>query len=236
MPQPIIELPCIAIDSPQQLKVSLPFGGELRALTNIADGPPTNCALAHSLMLQVAPLLGSMTCIMNILKVIAALKNFVSSPPTPSSISDMVKAIDGVADCLGIVLGPIPICKMVKDILLLIVAYLSCLIEALDSILKFQASIDLTAAQGNPLLHDSLICAQDNANATMKSLQDAMVGIGPLIEMVNTTLSIVGQDPIALPPMTATTPSAASLIAADPLKPFRDVVQTLNTVANALPC
>lgn len=234
MPKPIVDIPCISLQSSKPLTVRLPFGGELRSLTNIADGPPTDCALAHSLMLQVAPMLGSMACMLNILKVIAALKNFVSS--TPPNPKDLIDAIEKLSDCLGIVLGPIPICKMVKDILLLIIAYLSCMIQALDSLLQFQLSVDLNAAQGNPVLLASLECAQNNAQVTMQSLTEAMAGIQPIIDMANTALEIVGQEKISLPPMTASTPTAASMIGQDPLKPARDVVQTLRTVANALPC
>ena len=145
-----------------------------------------------------------------------------------------------MAGCLDIVLGPCPIVSMVRDILRLILSYINCMIEAIESLLNFQLGIDLNAANGNPVLLDTLVCAQNNAETSMGSLNDAMTGIMPLIDLVNICLSIVGQDPIELPDLSATTPSAADLLAgADPLAPVksvRDVLQTALEVLDQVPC
>jgi hypothetical protein len=235
MPQPIVEIPCISLKPAKPLKISLPFGGfELRSITNIADGPPTDCSLAHSLLLQITPMLGSMACLLKVLKVVSALKATAESGFIKAG--DLITAIGDMADCLKIVLGPIPICTMVKDILLLIIAYLSCVIQAADSILHAQIGIDLNAAQGNPVLLASMKCAQENTQTALSGVTDAMVGLQPIIEMVNMALSIVDQDPIALPPLAMATPTAASLLEEDPLKPARDIIETLKTIAQALPC
>jgi hypothetical protein len=219
-------LPCVEVPKPDPLKVSLPFGGELKAMVDPSLGPPTDCTLAHSLMLQLTPLLGSMACLLKVLNVVAALKEFANTLQPGKLIS----AIDDMSGCLNIVLGPIPIACMVVDILRMILAYINCMIEAVESLLNFQIGIDLNAANGNPVLLDSLICAQNNANATMASMSQGMQGIQPLIQLVNMCLSIVGQDEIVLPDMSASTPTPAELLeGADPLEPIkavRDVIQT----------
>jgi len=231
-------LPCVEVPKAKPLTVSLPFGGELKSMIDPSLGPPTDCTLAHSLMLQLTPMLASMACGFKVLKVIGAMQKFFDSKTPPdlvSNASDVATAISDMKDCIDIVLGPIPIVCMVCDILRLILAYINCMIEAVESLLNFQLGIDLNAANGNPVLLDSLICAQKNANASMESLNQGMQGIQPLIQLVNMCLSIVGQDEIVLPDMSASTPTAAELLdGADPLAPFKSVRDVLQTVLEVL--
>lgn len=234
------QIPCPDIPKVEPFTVSLPFGGQLQSLVNIADGPPTDCALAHSLMLQLTPMLASMHCLFKVLQVVSSLKDFISSPLNPQNAGKVIEAIDGMAGCLDIVLGPCPIVKMVRDILQLILGYINCMIAAVESVLNFQLGIDLNAAQGNPVLLDAMLCAQSNAETSMASLTGAMQGIKPLIDLINMLLEIVGQEPIELPDLSATTPSPAELLAgADPLEPVkkvRDALQIAYDALKAVPC
>jgi hypothetical protein len=228
-------LPCVEVPKAKPLTVSLPFGGELKSMIDPSLGPPTDCTLAHSLMLQLTPMLASMACLFKVLNVIAKIKDFANNPLNVTNAGKVVDAIDDMAGCLDIVLGPVPIVCMVVGILKLILAYINCMIEAVESLLNFQLGIDLNAANGNPVLLDSLICAQKNANASMESLNQGMQGIQPLIQLVNMSLSIVGQDEIVLPDMSASTPTAAELLdGADPLAPVKSVRDVLQTVLEAL--
>ena len=194
----LVEIPCIEIEKKQQLSVSLPFGGSLSSLTNIADGPPTDCALAHSLIIQIMPMMASMTCLLPRAQGDLGAENHGESRFIRTG--DLLSAIGEMTECLGIVLSVPPICAMVKDILLLVISYLNCMIEAVESVLNFSVGIDLNAAQGNPALLASLECAQKNAQTSLESTMGAMAGLQPLIELVNTTLSIIGQGPISLTP------------------------------------
>jgi len=231
----MVEIPCIEVPKAEPLSVTLPFGGKLQSMINIADGPPSDCAVAHSLMLQVTPMMASMTCLLHVLKVISGLKKTVESAFVETG--DLIAAIDDMMDCLGIVLGPIPLCSMIKDILMLIIAYLNCMIEAVESILNFQVGIDLNAAQGNPVMLAQLECAQANAQNALEGTMNAMVGLEPIFELINTALSIIGEDPIGVPDLSAETPSLAELAdGQDPLEPVKTVVDTLETIASALPC
>jgi hypothetical protein len=231
-------LPCVEVPKPDPLKISLPFGGEFKAMVDPSMGPPTDCSLAHSLMLQLTPMLGSMACLLKVLNVIAAMKKFFEEP-TPNKIPGnavaVADAIGQMTGCLDIVLGPIPIACMVVDILKMILAYINCMIEAVESLLNFQLSIDLNAANGNPVLLESLICAQNNANASMAGMNQGMQGIQPLIQLVNMCLTIVGQPEIELPDMSASTPTPAELLeGADPLEPIKAVRDVLQTAIDVL--
>jgi hypothetical protein len=168
------------------------------------------------------------------------LQDFVSSPLNPQNVDKVLGSINDMKGCLDIVLGPCPIVAMVRDILKLLLAYINCMIQAVESALNFQLGIDLNAANGNPVLLDAMLCAQNNAETSMASLMEAMQGIQPLIDLMNTLLGIVGQDPIELPPLAAETPSAAELLAgADPLEPVkavRDALAAALKVLEAVPC
>jgi hypothetical protein len=232
MAEPLIETPCVSFPKPLKFSVPLPFGGALSAITNIADGPPTDCALVHSLMLQLAPMLAGMTCILRILAVIKAMEDFVSSPLNPDNAKKLLDKIAVMTECLGM-LDPCNIILMIESILQMIIAYLSCLIEAFESILNFQIGIDLNAAEGNPVLLTTLQCAQDNAQTAMDSLNDSMQGIMPLMQLVNMLLDIAGQSPIEMPAMKTPTPAEIAG-GADPMGPVKGVRDALLTAYNTL--
>ena len=228
-------LPCVEVPKPAPLSIKLPFGGELKSMIDPSLGPPTDCTLAHSLMLQLTPTLAGFACVFKVLGVIGAMSDFVSNPLNVPNANKLLDKISEMKGCIDIVLGPIPIACMVCDILRMILAYINCMIEAVQSLLDFQIGIDLNAANGNPVLLDSLICAQNNANASMESLNQGMQGIQPLIQLVNMCLSIVDQDEIVLPDMSAKTPTAAELLeGADPLEPIKAVRDVLQTALEAL--
>ncbi len=220
---------CIPWPEPKTFSVPLPFGGALSAITDLSRGVPTDCTLVHSLMLQLAPTLAGMTCILRILAVIAALKNFANNPLDPSNVGELVGKIEKMSECLGM-LDPCNMIRMVIAILKMILAYLNCMIEALESILHFQVGIDFNSAAGNPVMLANLECAQKNSERAMKAMNDSMQGIMPLIELVNMLLDIVGQQPIALP--TLTTPTLAGNT--DPLAPIIAVRDSLQQAVMVL--
>jgi hypothetical protein len=228
------DVPCVQLPSAQTITIPLPMGIELRSLTDISKGPPSDCALAHSLMLQISPMLAGMTCILKMLKVFSALKDAVTVVPPLVNLDDLITALVDLSSCF-LLIDPIQICKMVKGILAIILAYIGCLIEAFESIWNFQIGIDLNAAQGNPVLLASLNCAQTNAETSLNSLMQSMEGVMPLIDMVNIVLEIVGEPPIELKPLV--TPSLSDLAeGVDPLQPIKDVRDVIQTVHDALPC
>lgn len=227
----LVDIPLIEVKKGKPLSVSLPFGAELRSVMDIADGVPTDSALAHSLLLQVTPLLGSMACMLKMLKVIGALKSTAESGFV--SAGALIGAIADMSDCLGIVLGPVPICSMSKDIVKLVIVYIKSMIEAAESLLKFSDEIDFEAAKGNPVLLATLENARKNAQTSFEALNEALLGIQPVMEMVNMALEVVGVGAISVPALGS---PSFPLGGGDRLKPFKDIVQALETAANALPC
>lgn len=220
---------CIPWPEPQTYSVPLPFGGALTAIADPSRGLPTDCTLVHSLMLQLSPMLAGMTCLLRVLAVIQALKNAVSSTPPLADVGDLLDKIGKLSECFGM-LDPCNMIHMVVAILKMILAYLNCMIEALESILHFQAGLDFSAAAGNPVMLANLECAQDNSRRALKGMNDSMQGVMPLIEMVNMLLDIVGQAPITLP--SPTTPTLAG--ESDPLAPVITVRDTLQQAVMTL--
>src|ERR1044071_9103278 len=150
-------------------------GVDLKAFVDISAGPATDCKLTLNLLLQLAPLLASMACLLKILNVIAKLQEVakvVTDPPKviadPSKIVtpavELVNAIGELSLCMP-PLQPLRFALMVKTMLQLVLRFLSCFLGQMESLLQFRASLDLSKADGNPVLRDSLLCAQKNADA-----------------------------------------------------------------------
>jgi hypothetical protein len=176
-------IPCIELPNPNPLKISLPFGTDLKSVVDLSKGPPSDCTLIHGLMLQLAPALAGLECILKMLAVFAALAKI----KTPPDILDVAKAAAELGECLNFALK-LPC--MIVDILKLIIMYLKCVIEAVLSILKFQAGINFNAANGNPVLLASLQCAQNNANASMAQLKEALAIVQTLLTVIQPILSM----------------------------------------------
>jgi len=177
-------IPCIELPNPKPLKISLPFGGDLKSVIDISKGPPSDCTLIHGLMLQLAPALASMECFLKVLKVVQAMANI-----SVTSLPDIAKAVGEMVACFN-VFAKIPC--MIVDVLKVIIAYLKCIIEAVESIFKFQIGINFGAAAGNPVLLASLNCAQNNANASTAQLKEALALVKPIGDMAPSLPGPVG--------------------------------------------
>ncbi len=184
-----IDVPCIELPKITDMpKVTLLGGMELNAFMDVASSPPTDCKLAFSLLLQLGPLFGSLECLFKVFNVISKLKDFVSaaSPPfakLPGTIPALIQAITDLQTCIPALQIP-NLLKMLKGILLLILNYLACVLEQIDSILKFRATIDLSTASDNPALMQSFTCAQASADAAMGNMMLSLKPLAPLMLMV----------------------------------------------------
>ncbi len=180
---------CIKFPQVPPLSIPLPMGVELKALVDPSKGPPTNCAVVHSLMLQLMPLLAGLTCILRMLNVFAVLKGFVENPLNVQKAGEVVGALAKLVPCFGLV-DPLALCRMIKAILQMLLSYLQCILDAVKSILDFQVGLDLNSAQGNPVLLGTLECAQDNAAISLQQIQEAMAFITPLMDLMQPLLEI----------------------------------------------
>jgi hypothetical protein len=224
------ELPCIKLTPLTPMSVTLPLGGSLSSIADFSLGTPSNCTMTFNLLLQVTPMLASIACLIKILGVVGALKDVFSSLPTPD-LGKLFSAIDEAVECIADVAVPIiPFVKTIIDILKLIVAFLTCFVDELTSIVNIQASIDLSAAQGDPALLAALNCAQANAETSMANLNAGIAGLQPLISMVGTLASIAGV-PLNLsltPPPAGSNPLAA-------VAHLKATVDNINQIVQSLP-
>jgi hypothetical protein len=201
--------PCVSVSIATSIpSITLPMGIQLQAIADLSKGPPTNCALMTNLMGQLMPTLAGLNCIIKILNVIGKLEDFLNAFPNltevPSKAAAVVGAITDMSDCLSIVLGPFAIIPTIKDILTLIISFLLCFVEAMESILNFQVGLDLNAAQGNPNLLLSMQCASDNAEASMQGMMLALAPVEALFGMIQPLIALTHL-PIQLPSLSSVT-------------------------------
>ena len=223
---------CIDLSLPEPKKMSLPLpsGGALSSINDASAHIPTDCSLTFSLMLQVAPLMGSMDCILKMLKLLKPLSDAVTSPPpTPAIVKDIAEAVADLAPCF-LMLTPAGIIPFVLGILCLVLKVLNCLIGQLKSALEFLSglSIKLEAAQAgdnpDPDLIASLECAQQNVMTSMGHLMNGLGPVEAIMDLAAPFMSIAGVSAIQLP----------ALGSAQDTEALNQVVTTLEDTVNTI--
>src|ERR1039458_9589603 len=81
---------------------------------------------------------------------------------------------------------------MIKHILLLILGFIECVLEQIDSVLKFKLTLDFDAAQGNPALTKALTCASRSADAALGNTMSALQPLQFLMTIVSMLAGIAG--------------------------------------------
>lgn len=233
--------PCEAVrlPMPQPLKISLPTGGSIQALTDMSKGVPSDCAMTFSLMLQISPFLAAIDCPLKMLKLIQPLVDIITGlsklppePPSPKLIGDFAKAAADLAPCF-LTATPVPWVPFVCDLLKLVRAVLSCLVGSMETMVRLFGglSLQLAAAADNPDLLAQLQCAQDNANASAQSMMQAIEPVSAVLSLASPLFALVGVEAITLEP-----PGGEDAIAAlEPtIQTLKDVVATIDTVTETL--
>jgi hypothetical protein len=225
--------PCKAfkIPSPKPLKITLPITGELHAFTDLSKGIPNDCSMTFSLLLQIAPLLAAMDCLLKILKLLKPLVDIVTGPlqhppkpPTPELITDAVQAGIDLIPCFTMINLPF----FAKDLLCLVRAVLRCLLQQMISIrdLLSGLSLRLEAAAGNDDLLATIQCAQDNANAAVDNIVTAIEPISAILGLMSPVLGLAG-----LPSIELKTPAVVS---PDDLESMNAMIDALQGVVDAI--
>ena len=191
---------CIELPEVKPVSITLPSGGQLKAIADITKGIPDQCALNFNLMLQLGPLLANLECLIKVVNVIDKLKGIIDGLPAPSfdAISDFTKAVEELAPCIAMVAG-VP--AFVRDILCLVVKVLQCVVEQLQSVLAVMTglSLQLQAAEGNPALTSVLQCAQDNAATSAAHAMGAVESVVGILGLVEPFMSMAGVAPLEMP-------------------------------------
>jgi hypothetical protein len=232
------EIPCTELkplgDIPD---IKLLGGVDLKAFVDITAGPPTDCKLTFNLLIQLAPLLASMTCLFKILNVISAIEEFATATLKIPDLGKVVEAVPKLVAAIGDLKECIPPLKLpelgisLKMMLQLIVRFLSCFLTQLDSLLQFRVSIDVAAADGNPVLKEALTCAENSADAAQVNLLKSLEPLKPLMDIVG-KVAVIAKVPLTIPDfgaMSAGTDVSASIAS------VKQAVDTLQKAIDSIP-
>jgi hypothetical protein len=226
-----VELPKI----PKIPSIKLLGGAEIKGVMDLSLGPPSDCRLTFSLLVQLAPLLASMACLFKILNVILKLKDFAEGATDP--LNKLPKAVPGLLEAIGELTECIPpmqipqLVIMIKGMLQLVVSFLNCFIEQLESIINFQAQIDFKVAEGNPLLIAELKCAKQNAQVSMDNLMLSLQPLEPIFKTL-TMVAGIAQVPLKLPDLSKISAGQVDIQAISDLK---QTISSLKQVVDSLP-
>jgi hypothetical protein len=230
----------LQLPKPEMPTLTLPIGGTLQGVADFTRGIPTDSSMNFSLMLQLAPIMASMECLLKILKFIGVVVGIVQnlSPANlVTSAGQIVSAAADLKDCLNLVLPTGPLC-FVKDLLALIARMLLNTVQALESVLNILSGLQLQLADaqaaGNADLIAALQCAQQNANIAAEGTMQALQPVAALLTLTDPFLKITG---------TSLNVSIPGPVPAGDLQAMQTLLQTLGTVAqvikdvaDAIPC
>jgi hypothetical protein len=226
----------ITLPSASGLSVQLPTGGSLQAFADISKGIPTDCSMTFSLMLQLAPFMASIQCLLNILKLLKPLIDVIKGLPfpPPSAIGEFVEAAAALAPCL-LIPTPVIMIPFVLDLLCLILKVLNCFLSQIKSLINIMGplSLQLSAAQqsGNSDLIATLQCAQQNAQTQAGQIMNSLGPVGALLEIAGPLFGIAGVPAITMPSLG----SASDLAALNTVvNDVQTVVTTVQSAINAL--
>jgi hypothetical protein len=234
----LLQLPAcsdIQIPFPSPAKVTLPTGGSLQAFSDISKGIPTDCAMTFSLMIQIAPMLAGMECLLKVLKLLKPLIEVIKGLPIPSPavIEEFVEAAAGLVPCL-LVPTPAAIIPFIRDLLCLIIKALKCFLSQMKTILAVMSGLSLqlqsATAAGNTALIGSIQCAQQNAAAQAAHLTASIEPLGVLLDLAGTLMGLAGIKPISLP----SAPGADLQALQTFVQTIQGVVGTMQVVVDAL--
>ena len=230
----------LSLPKPNLPTLTLPSGGKIQAICDITKGIPSDCSMNVNLMVQIAPIMASMECLLKVLKFLAklveAFKSATNPPKILTAISDIVAAGEDLVPCFGMPLG-ITIPPFIKDLLLLIAKMLKCIVQALKSVVELLDGLELeisSAAQnGNDALAAQLECAKENG---MLAAQGTMMAIDPIatvLEIAGAFFSLMpGAPTIVLPSLAGVEDLDAMKTAIETLE---QVVLTIEGIAEAIP-
>ena len=231
------QLPCVELkplgDIPE---IKLLGGAELQAFVDVAAGPPTDCKLTLNLLVQIAPLLASTACLFKILDVISKIKDFADGAKDldivklGTAVPKLIDAITKLEGCIPALQIP-RLVLMVSGILKLVIRFLSCFINQLESIIEFRASLDFAAADGNPVLKEALTCAQNSADAAQENLLKSIGPLKPVLDIVGMVGGLAG--------LSLELPDTASLSAGgdvtSTIASVKQAIDSLQNIADNLP-
>ncbi|CAB3778766.1 hypothetical protein LMG28614_00722 [Paraburkholderia ultramafica] len=232
----------LRLPKPTLPQIRLPTGGTIQGIADLTKGIPSDCSLNFSLALQLAPIMGSIECIVKVLALITPLIDVVKGlgpppdgPKLLKAIPEFLKAADAMKRCL-LVPTPFAMFPFVKDILALIIAMLRCLVQQLRSIIKTLGELELSIAAatraGNTQLLSALQCARENQQTALESTMQGVEPVKVLLTLARPFLDIAQVPDITIPPLA---PTADLTALTGTLNTLQSVLQTLQAIVDTLP-
>jgi len=231
----------LRLPKPKLPQIRLPTGGRIKAIADLTRGVPSDCSLNINIALQLAPIMASIECLVKVLGLVKPLIDVVKGlapldpPALLKAVPSFVKAADAMKDCL-LVPTPLVMIPFVKDILLLIIAMLRCLIGQIRGIVDKLAGLELKIASartsGNTDVLASLECSRENFMVAMDSTMMGIEPIGVLLELAGPFMGIAGVDAIKLPAMAGANDLAAI---EQNLASLQQVIDTMQAIVDLLP-
>ena len=233
-----VDIPCPKLPTIARSRASTLLGGaELKGLRRSLARSGNRLPLTFNLLLQLTPLVASMACLLKLLNFVGKIRtslNAATDPPfnkLPEAAKGVLEAVAELQPCIPIFV-PGQLVIMLKGILQPVVNVLSCFINQLESLLKFEASIDLNAADGNPALTVALECARGNAKTSKDNLMASLQMLQPLLTMIPHA-GIDGEAvPVTLPDFASI---SASADASDAVAPLKEAIDSLKATIDKLP-
>jgi hypothetical protein len=239
----LLELPpCVdlKLPLPEPIKLKLPTGGSLQAITDISKGIPTDCAMTFSLLVQLAPFLAATECLFNVLKLLKPLIDVITglTKPDPTllvtAVPEFIKAAPPVIEC-ALAVTPLNLIPFIRDILCLILKVLKCFLGQLKTIVSLMSglTLQLDAAKlaGNSELQRTIECAQENAAISAQHLTKSIEPIGVILDLVGPLMGIAGVPAIQLPALGSDTDLATLN---QTIQTMQGVVGTIQIVVDAI--
>ena len=241
----LFEIPtCEAISLPEaaELKLRLPNGATLSSIADVSKGIPTDCSLAVNLFIQLAPFLASIECLLKVLALLKPLIDVVKSlgpPPDPiklpTAIADFLEAAKDLLPCFGMIIPGTTIFLFIKDLLLLIIKIIKCMIGQLETILGIMQGIELrlgeAQAAGNTELMKVLECAKENATTAAGHAQQSLGPVTNILPLIQSFLELAGVS-FELPALGSPEDAAAL---SETISKLNDTITTLESIIETLP-
>lgn len=233
----------VSLPDAEPLQLRLPNGATISPVADLSKGIPTDCSLAVNLFVQLGPFLASIECLLRVLGLLQPLIKVVNSlgpPPDPIKLPEAIvefgEAAAKLMPCFGMIMPAGPnILMFLKDLILMIIKLIKCMIGQLETILGIMQGIEikLDAAQkaGNAELAKILECARENASTAAQHAQASLGPVQNLMPLIGFFLELAGIS-FEIPALGSAEDSAALQGTIDKLK---DTITTLETVLETLP-
>jgi len=244
--QELMALPaCADVSFPQvgDLGLRLPNGASIQAVRDLTNGIPSDCSLATNLLIQLQPFLASIECLLKVLGLLQPLidiiKGLTDTPPdlgkVAGAVPKFVEAAEKLLPCFGMLIPGISIFNFIKDLLLLIIKLIKCMLGTLKTVLGVMQGIGLrleaAEAAGNTQLKALLECAQENAVNTAAHAQASLGPVTNLMPLITGFLELAGVS-FELPELGD--PSDADALA-ETIQKLEDTVTVLEQIIETLP-